>query len=97
MVEGCGYWWLVCYGLSCIVLCIIVMGVVIMEGFNLIEEMILKEGSREEDCGKYCSHGGYCIKGKGHKGVHNSGYCQWEDEDSLNKEEADEILKGKMK
>ena len=64
---------------------------------NKFDERILEEGSKKEDCGQYCSHGGYCIKGKGHKGIHDSGFCQWRTKDSLTKEEANKILIPKLK
>lgn len=60
------------------------------------KEDILKEGSKQEDCGSYCSHGGYCIKGKGHEGNHYSGYCVWNDGDGLTKEEADKVFLPKL-
>lgn len=47
----------------------------------------------ECDCHSYCSHGGYCTLDNGHEGQHDSGYCQWSDEDSLSKPEADDVIR----
>lgn len=44
------------------------------------------------DCGAYCSHGGICILSKGHEGKHDTDYCQWDDEESITRQEADAIL-----
>ncbi len=49
----------------------------------------------KENCDNYCSHGGVCVLDKGHKGEHDSRYCQWSDKESLSKEKADEVLIGK--
>ncbi len=48
-------------------------------------------------CGHYCSHGGWCILGKGHGGeLHDpGGYCQWFSSESLTKEQADADLRDK--
>lgn len=41
-------------------------------------------------CDTYCTHGGECSLEAGHDGLHDaSGYCQWADEDSVDKAEAD--------
>ena len=47
-------------------------------------------------CATPCSHGGLCSLEPGHDGLHDaSGYCQWSDEDSITRAEADAILAGK--
>jgi hypothetical protein len=46
-----------------------------------------------EQCGQYCSHGGFCDLDAGHEGLHQAGvFCSWSSVDSLTKEEADEVL-----
>lgn len=42
------------------------------------------------ECRSYCSHGGHCIKKKGHEMPHESGYCTWNK--GLTKKKADKIL-----
>ena len=44
-------------------------------------------------CNSYCVHGGICILGQGHKGKHDSEYCQWTDEEAISKEKADELFR----
>ena len=47
-------------------------------------------------CMSYCKHGGVCIKDATDKhNWHDSNYCQWSDEDSLDREEANKILEQK--
>ena len=48
-----------------------------------------------DPCMSYCEHGGVCMLENGHKGLHDSRYCQWDDEHSLTKDEADEIMVAK--
>lgn len=43
-------------------------------------------------CGRCCSHGGCCILDNGHAGPHDTGYCQWPDEESISRAEADALL-----
>jgi hypothetical protein len=43
-------------------------------------------------CRSYCEHGGVCILDEGHEGLHDSDYCQWDDEHALTKEAADALL-----
>ena len=43
----------------------------------------------------YCKHGGVCIFKDEHT-IHFSGYCLWNDNKGLSKEEADKILIQKM-
>jgi hypothetical protein len=43
-------------------------------------------------CNAYCSHGGICVLTQNHKGKHDTQYCQWNDEESISKEKADELL-----
>jgi hypothetical protein len=43
-------------------------------------------------CDSYCEHGGVCEKDRGHDGLHDSGYCQWDDARGLTKAEADVLL-----
>ena len=43
-------------------------------------------------CGSYCDHGGICELPRGHEGLHDSGYCQWDDEHALTEAEADALL-----
>jgi hypothetical protein len=45
-----------------------------------------------EPCDSYCEHGGVCELEKGHAGLHDSRYCQWDDEHALTKDAADEVL-----
>jgi hypothetical protein len=40
----------------------------------------------------YCEHGGVCELPDGHDGLHDSGYCQWSDDEALTKDAADAIL-----
>jgi hypothetical protein len=42
-------------------------------------------------CDSNCEHGGVCILAYGHDGLHDSRYCQWDDEHALSPEEADEV------
>ena len=56
------------------------------------EEILAEEG----ECGTFCEHGGYCIKLKGHTMPHTSGFCSWEDDKSLSKERADNIISAKI-
>jgi len=44
------------------------------------------------DCNSYCSHGGVCELEDGHEGQHDSRYCQWSDDEALDKDEADRRL-----
>jgi hypothetical protein len=46
-------------------------------------------------CATYCEHGGVCELSSGHDGKHDSGYCQWTDEQAISREEADRRLIGK--
>lgn len=46
-------------------------------------------------CGSYCEHGGICELAAGHDGLHDSGYCQWDDAHALTEWEADEVLASK--
>ena len=43
-------------------------------------------------CSQHCKHGGVCELEEGHQGEHDSSFCKWKDEESLTKEEADEIF-----
>lgn len=43
-------------------------------------------------CKNYCSHGGICERDKGHEGLHDTGYCQWSDAESISYEEAQDLL-----
>lgn len=43
-------------------------------------------------CPHYCEHGGICELPSGHEGLHDSGYCQWDDAHSLTEDEADALL-----
>jgi hypothetical protein len=43
-------------------------------------------------CDSYCSHGGRCTLKSGHTGLHNSGYCTWDDNEALTRQEADEVM-----
>jgi hypothetical protein len=43
-------------------------------------------------CGSYCEHGGICELPKGHEGLHDSRYCQWDDAHALTEWEADQVL-----
>jgi hypothetical protein len=45
-----------------------------------------------KDCFTYCSHGGVCELSAGHEGLHDSGYCQWSDNDAISRAEADARL-----
>lgn len=44
------------------------------------------------DCGSYCEHGGICVLNRGHTGLHDSRYCQWDDAHALTEDEADNVL-----
>ena len=45
-------------------------------------------------CGAICSHGGMCDLEKGHTKEHDaSGYCQWEGESGVSREEADDMIR----
>jgi len=44
-------------------------------------------------CGSYCEHGGVCILPAGHGGLHDSRFCQWDDEHALTEEEADALMR----
>ena len=46
-------------------------------------------------CMSYCKHGGICKKHGDHK-KHDSGFCKWNDDEGLTKQEADKILKEKL-
>ena len=48
------------------------------------------------ECPSYCKHGGVCRLKDKHEGKHNSSYCEWDEEESLTKGEADNILRQKM-
>lgn len=44
-------------------------------------------------CDSYCSHGGRCVRKRGHTGLHDaSGQCSWADREALTREEADQVL-----
>lgn len=43
-------------------------------------------------CDHRCGHGGTCVLPLEHNGLHDSRYCQWTDEESIPKEEADLIF-----
>jgi len=43
-------------------------------------------------CGAYCPRDGVCVLEAGHAGLHDTKYCQWEDAESLSREEADALL-----
>lgn len=42
-------------------------------------------------CRSYCEHGGICELEAGHDGLHDSRYCQWDDDHALTEEEADAV------
>lgn len=65
-----------------------------MDSLPAVREEVL-EGVIDQECQVYCSHGGYCVQNYGHEGQHDSGYCKWDDKDSLSKAEADEVLASK--
>jgi len=45
-------------------------------------------------CGAICSHGGMCDLDAGHTNEHDaSGYCQWEGESGVSREEADDMIR----
>lgn len=46
-------------------------------------------------CGTYCSHGGVCDIDAPHPGQPHSasGYCTWNDDESIDKEEADDLFR----
>jgi hypothetical protein len=45
-------------------------------------------------CGATCSHGGMCDLDKGHLDEHDaSGYCQWEGDSGVSREEADDMIR----
>lgn len=44
-------------------------------------------------CGSNCEHGGVCVLRLGHKGLHDSRYCQWREEVSIPREEADAMMR----
>lgn len=46
-------------------------------------------------CESYCSHGGACPLPPGHEGRHDSGYCQWTDDEAITREQAQQILAGR--
>lgn len=46
-------------------------------------------------CDSYCEHGGVCMREFGHDGLHDSKYCQWDDEHALSKEDANAVFRGK--
>lgn len=46
-------------------------------------------------CETYCSHGGVCELEQGHEGQHDSRYCQWGDDESLSRDEANAVLETK--
>ena len=46
-------------------------------------------------CWSYCEHGGVCELLEGHDGLHDSRYCQWDDDHAVSEEEADETLRAK--
>lgn len=45
------------------------------------------------NCESYCSHGGVCELEAGHEGRHDSRYCQWSDDEALDKGTADAVLR----
>lgn len=47
-------------------------------------------------CNAYCTHGGVCNLDTGHEGLHSaSGYCEWEDRQSISEAEADQKINDK--
>lgn len=50
-----------------------------------IDDLAVESGM----CVSHCEHGGVCILDLGHKGIHDSEYCQWTDQEAISKEEAD--------
>ena len=46
-------------------------------------------------CLAYCSHGGTCTREPGHEDLHDSGYCQWADAESLTRDAADAVLRSR--
>lgn len=46
-------------------------------------------------CESYCEHGGCCHLPRRHEGLHDSGYCQWDDDRALSKAEADAVYESK--
>lgn len=44
-------------------------------------------------CGSNCEHGGVCVLNLGHKGLHDSRYCQWREEYSVPREQADAMMR----
>jgi hypothetical protein len=45
-------------------------------------------------CGAICSHGGMCDLEKGHLEFHSAtGYCEWEGESGVSREEADDMIR----
>jgi hypothetical protein len=45
-----------------------------------------------EPCNSYCEHGGICMRERGHEGLHDSEYCQWDDAHALTEEDADRAI-----
>ncbi len=43
-------------------------------------------------CKSYCEHGGVCELDAGHDGLHDSRYCQWDDDHAVPKQQADDEL-----
>ena len=41
-------------------------------------------------CNSYCSHGGVCVLDAGHKGKHDSKWCQWTDEQAISEDDANQ-------
>ena len=46
-------------------------------------------------CKSYCSHGGRCVLEHRHAGKHDSKFCQWNDNEAIPKDEADELIRQK--
>lgn len=55
-------------------------------------ERIIHEGVIDEKCPANCSHGGECILPAGHEGLHDAKFCQWPDDKTVSKAEADAVL-----
>lgn len=57
----------------------------------------VKEGEMKGagNCPAYCKHGGVCELDEGHRGLHDSRYCTWDDAETVSAAKADAILLAK--
>ena len=46
-------------------------------------------------CDSYCEHGGECELDRGHDGLHDSRYCQWDDAGAVSQQESDDAFRSK--